>query len=368
MIIEGTAPILITGGAGFIGCNLTAHFASSGARVRVYDNFARRGVEENARWLERAFPGRVEIVRADVRDAGALRAALNDVQAVFHLAAQVAVTTSLDEPCRDFEVNARGTLEVLEAVRKYAPRAPVIFTSTNKVYGGLEDIPLVERSLRWEPRLTERDGRGVNEQRGVSCCSPYGCSKGAADQYVLDYARTFGLRTVVFRMSCIYGPHQHGNEDQGWVAHFAREVIARRPMVIYGDGKQVRDLLYVDDLVDAFGRALRHIDTISGRAFNLGGGVANSASLREVLALLGELSGSAPALLFRDWRTSDQRYYVSDTDAFQQATQWRPRTSVHEGVAALYRWLSAREPGAAVFPLEAQAQAMALQMGGGRHG
>jgi CDP-paratose 2-epimerase len=368
MILENTAPILVTGGAGFIGCNVAAHFADSGLRVRVFDNFTRRGVDDNARWLERTFPGRVEIVRGDVRDAGALRAAMNDVQAVFHLAAQVAVTTSLDEPRRDFEVNAQGTLEVLEAVRKHAPAAPLIFTSTNKVYGALDDIPLVERGSRWEPRLTERDGRGVSERRSLSCCSPYGCSKGAADQYVLDYARTFGLRTVVFRMSCIYGPHQHGNEDQGWVAHFIREAIAERPTIIFGDGKQVRDLLFVDDLVDGFARALRHIDTVSGRAFNIGGGAANSSSLREVLALIAELRGSSPAVTFRDWRTSDQRYYVSDTQAFQEATQWRPRTSVRDGVAALYRWLSRAAAERASFSVDAQAQVAALQMGGGNHG
>jgi CDP-paratose 2-epimerase len=248
-----------------------------------------------------------------------------DVQAVFHFAAQVAVTTSLVEPRHDFDVNARGTIEVLEAVRAQREPPPLIFTSTNKVYGCLPDLPLRMSGDRWEPVDDDLARRGIDERRPLEFRTPYGCSKGAADQYVLDYAHSFGLRTAVFRMSCIYGPRQFGTEDQGWVAHFLIRAQQHAPITIYGDGRQVRDVLFIDDLVDAFTRAWTQIDSLRGRAFNIGGGPEHTLSLIELMSMIERLYGYRPRTQFEDWRAGDQRYYVSDPSAFTAATGWRPR-------------------------------------------
>jgi CDP-paratose 2-epimerase len=214
-----------------------------------------------------------------------------------------------------------------------------VYTSTNKVYGGLADIALERRAGRYEPRDSAIRTHGVSEDRNLDFHSPYGCSKGTADQYVLDYARSYGLEAIVFRMSCIYGPHQFGTEDQGWVAHFLIRAIEGSPIVLYGDGMQVRDILFVDDLVDAFLLAQRHMDRYAGTAFNIGGGSANTTSLLELLNLIEKLHGDSPDVAMQEWRTGDQRYYVSDTRRFQQATGWHPRVGVEEGVRRLYEWL-----------------------------
>jgi CDP-paratose 2-epimerase len=258
---------------------------------------------------------------------------------VFHFAAQVAVTTSLNDPRHDFAVNAGGTLNVLEAIRAQRNPPPLVFTSTNKVYGGLSDIVLERREGRYEPRDPEIRQHGVSEHRRLDFHSPYGCSKGTADQYVLDYARSYGLKAIVFRMSCIYGPHQFGTEDQGWVAHFLIRAIEGRPIVLYGDGMQVRDILFVEDLVDAFLLAQRSMDQHCGTAFNIGGGPANTTSLLELLDLIEVVHGDSPDVAVQEWRTGDQRYYVSDTRRFQQSTGWQPRIGVREGVTRLYQWL-----------------------------
>ena len=258
---------------------------------------------------------------------------------VFHLAAQVAVTTSLVDPVDDFERNALGTLNLLEELRRLNDPPPLIFTSTNKVYGGLEDVALVKRGGRYEPEDPLVRMRGVGEGRPLDFHSPYGCSKGAADQYVIDYARTFGLPAVVFRMSCIYGPHQCGNEDQGWVAHFLIQALKGRPITIFGDGGQVRDVLYAADLVDAFRLALDNVGRLKGQAFNMGGGPSNTISLLEFLDAIAELRGVRPEVSFGEWRPGDQRYYVSDTARFAQATGWEPRYSARKGIEALYGWL-----------------------------
>jgi CDP-paratose 2-epimerase len=334
-----SAHTLITGGAGFVGCNLADRILAAGGRVTVLDNLSRAGVERNLAWLRARHGDRVRAVVADVRDADALAAAVRGASEVFHFAAQVAVTTSLVDPAEDFEVNARGTLNLLEAVRRLDDPPPVIFTSTNKVYGDLADLALVRRATRYEPRDPERRASGVSEARALDFHSPYGCSKGTADQYVLDYARSYGLRTVVFRMSCIYGPHQFGTEDQGWVAHFLIRAIEGHPIVLYGDGLQVRDVLFVEDLVDAFLAARDRADALAGRAFNIGGGPTNTTSLVELLDCIGALRGERPEVLFEAWRTGDQRYYVSDVRAFGEATGWRPRTSVDDGVERLHAWL-----------------------------
>ena len=331
--------VLITGGAGFVGTNLAKRLLAEGRRVLVFDNLSRPGVERNLSWLQAQYPDRLTVRVADVRDAAALRQTVAGAEAVFHFAAQVAVTTSLVSPAEDFDINARGTLNLLEAIRAQPTPPPLVFTSTNKVYGGLEDLQFGLSGARYLPTDKHIKAHGISEQRPLDFHSPYGCSKGTADQYVLDYARSYGLPTVVFRMSCIYGPHQYGTEDQGWVAHFAIRAIEGQPISIYGDGKQVRDILFVEDLVDAFQLALKHMPQLQGQAFNIGGGVENTVSLLELLEIIGQYKGAEIPLTFGSWRVGDQHYYVSDIAKFGQATGWQPRHSVREGVALLYAWL-----------------------------
>jgi CDP-paratose 2-epimerase len=340
---EDSRPVLITGGAGFIGTNLADRLASVGRPVLIYDNLSRPGVAENAAWLVARHGELVEVQVADVLDAAALASAVERAGAVFHFAAQVAVTTSITDPVHDFEVNARGTLNLLEAARSRGTGGPIVYTSTNKVYGGLHDLPLARNGTRY---LVDGSAcsRGISEDRSLELHSPYGCSKGAAEQYMLDYARTFGLATIVFRMSCIYGPHQFGTEDQGWVAHFLIRALAGEPITLYGDGLQVRDTLFIDDLVDAFLLAAQHSNELAGRVFNIGGGAEHTVSLLELVELIGSIQGTRPRLEFRDWRLGDQRYYVSDTSRFEAATGWVRRVGVEEGVRRLYDWLgSVRE-------------------------
>jgi CDP-paratose 2-epimerase len=331
--------VLITGGCGFIGTNVAHRLLTAGRRVLLYDNLSRPGVARNLDWLLATHGDRVQVKIADVRDAATLREAVQRAAEVYHFAAQVAVTTSLEQPVEDFAINALGTLNVLEAVRTSAHRPPVFFTSTNKVYGGLDDIGLQSNDVRYEPAPAAIREHGVGEARPLDFHSPYGCSKGAADQYIRDYARSYGLRTVVFRMSCIYGPHQFGTEDQGWVAHFLIRALNREPITIYGDGRQVRDVLFVEDLVDAFLTAAEQLDVTSGEAFNIGGGVENTVSLRELLAMIAAFDGREARVTWGDWRTGDQRYYVSDTRKFEAATGWAPRVSPREGVQRLRSWL-----------------------------
>ena len=332
-------PVLITGGSGFIGTNLAHRIMSSGEPVLLFDNLSRPGVERNLKWLRRTHGDLMRIEAADVQDAHALRQAVARASRVFHFAAQVAVTTSLENAIHDFEVNARGTLNLLEALRAQDDPVPLLFTSTNKVYGGLPDVELRVRDGRYEPCEAAIRDAGIGEGRPLDFHSPYGCSKGTADQYVVDYARTFGLPAVVFRMSCIYGPHQCGTEDQGWVAHFLMRALRGEPVTIYGDGKQVRDVLFVDDLVDAFLLAQANMSSVSGHAFNIGGGPQNTLSLIELLDLIEELHGRRPDVRAGAWRPGDQRYYVSDTSKMRRETGWSPKVGVREGVGRLYAWL-----------------------------
>ncbi|MDB4963845.1 MAG: NAD-dependent epimerase/dehydratase [Myxococcales bacterium] len=340
MTAASDRPVLVVGGAGFIGSNLAAHLAKSGMRVRIYDDLSRPGVETNLAWLRAEHGDRISSCIADIRDRAELRYAVRDVQAVFHFAAQVAVTTSLVDPRTDFDINAAGTVEVLEAVRTQPRPPPVVFTSTNKVYGCLPDLPLHIEGDRWTPNDPALAARGIDERRPLEFRTPYGCSKGAADQYVLDYAHSFGVPATVFRMSCIYGPRQFGTEDQGWVAHFLLRALHGSPITIYGDGRQVRDVLYVDDLVDALMRAWGQIDTLRGRAFNIGGGPHNTISLIELIAMITKITGGRPETRLEDWRPGDQRYYVSDTSAFTTATGWRATVTPRIGVEALHGWLA----------------------------
>jgi CDP-paratose 2-epimerase len=331
--------VLVTGGAGFVGTNVAHRLLCEGHRVRVLDDLSRAGVEANLTWLQGQHPEALEVEIADLGAPARAEAAVRGVNAVIHLAAQVAVTTSVVEPRDDARVNVGGTLNLLEAARA-RPRPPTfLFTSTNKVYGALPDIRLVTDGDRYRPADPQLAARGVDERRPLHFCTPYGCSKGAADQYVLDYAATYGVPSVVFRMSCIYGPHQHGTEDQGWVAHFLIRATQGQTITIYGDGRQVRDILYIDDLTEAMLRACAHIDELAGRAFNIGGGPANAVSVREVLQAIAGLCGLSPRLEHRPWRVGDQRYYVSDATAFSRATGWSPTVAPAAGIAALHRWL-----------------------------
>ncbi|HYG21555.1 MAG TPA: NAD-dependent epimerase/dehydratase family protein [Verrucomicrobiae bacterium] len=332
-------PALITGGAGFIGTNLAARLLSGGKPVILFDNLSRAGVEQNLAWLQATYGTLVQFQHGDIRNREAVRRAVSDAGQVFHFAAQVAVTTSLEDPIDDFEINALGTLNLLEAIRSRSSPPPLIFTSTNKVYGHMNDVALVQREERYEPADAESGDFGFGESRALHFHSPYGCSKGAAEQYVLDYAKTFGLKTAVFRMSCIYGPHQFGNEDQGWVAHFLIRALNGEPITLYGDGRQVRDILFVEDLVNAFLLAQENISAISGQVFNIGGGPSNTTSLLELLNLISHLRGRAPSVRFDAWRPADQQFYVSDTRRFSEATGWAPALTVREGVTQLHDWL-----------------------------
>ena len=337
------ASVLVTGGAGFIGANLADRLAREGRRVRVFDALARPGVEENLEWLVRRHPNHIEAVVADIRDKGAVARAVEGVEAVFHMAAQVAVTTSLDDPELDFEVNLRGTLNLLEAVRRLPSRPALVFASTNKVYGALGDIPLARDGDAYLPTDSGLRAAGIDEQRPLQFYTPYGCSKGAADQYVLDYARGFGLPACVLRMSCIYGPRQKGTEDQGWLAHFLYSVMAGRPISIFGDGRQVRDVLFVDDAVDAYLGAWANMDQVAGQAFNLGGGPGNAVTLLQVLSEIGEITGRTPDLRFSEWRPGDQRYFVADTRRVNAALGLRAALPWQDGLRRLAAWIVAEQ-------------------------
>ena len=334
-------PVLVTGGAGFIGSNIADRLASEGEEVIIYDSLARPGVERNLVWLEERHGASITPIIADVRDEGLLASAVAKAKAVFHMAAQVAVTTSFTDPRADFEVNMLGTFNVLEAARRCVSPPPVIFASTNKVYGGLEDVEFRLDGDAYHPVDPALREHGISESRPLDFHTPYGCSKGGADQYVLDYGRSFGVPTAVLRMSCIYGQRQMGTEDQGWVAHFLISALEGRRIMLYGDGYQVRDILDVRDAVDAYLALLRNIDGLSGRAFNLGGGPANAVSLHQILAYIGDYVGRAPAIDMADWRAGDQRYFVADTRALQSAINLRPRKPWRQGVADLADWLIA---------------------------
>jgi CDP-paratose 2-epimerase len=324
---------LITGGIGFIGTNLSHRLLSDGHEVVLFDNLSRLGVQHNLDWLKAKHGRRLQFVQADVRDFDAVLMAIQNIDVVFHLAAQVAVTTSVSNPREDFSINAQGTLNVLEAARCQKRMPVVLYTSTNKVYGGLEHLRVVERSSRYE---FENLPQGVAESCPLDFHSPYGCSKGAADQYVRDYHRIYGLPSIVFRMSCVYGPHQFGNEDQGWVAHFCITGIRGGQLTIYGDGKQVRDLLYVDELVELMLRASKNISRVAGQVFNVGGGPANTISVwTEFQDRLRPLIGELPSMKFAEFRPGDQKIYVSDIGKAQTQLGWTPNVKIEEGLRML---------------------------------
>lgn len=332
---------LITGGAGFIGANLAARLLENGHTVTVLDDLSRATSRRNADWLDDRFgPDAYELRKLDLRDHDAVAAAVNGCDRVYHLGAQVAVTSSVADPVADFEVNATATLHLLEAVRHADSDPVVIYASTNKVYGSLDDV-------RAEPTRYELADlpHGVPETHPLDMRTPYGCSKGTADQYVLDYHRTYGVRSVVFRQSCIYGPRQFGLADQGWVAWLVRAAMAGDPITIFGDGRQLRDLLYIDDLLDAYDAAVAAIDHVAGEAFNIGGGPANTVSIwAEFGPLLESMLGREIPVTYDDWRPSDQRAYCSDIRKASRLLDWQPQVSPAEGIARLHAWI-AENPG-----------------------
>ena len=319
---------LITGGAGFIGSNLAERLLGDpDVHVRIFDNLSRCGVQHNLDWLQALDASRrLTVVHGDVRDAAAVRDAVRNATEIYHLAAQVAVTTSVDDPASDFATNALGTFHVLEAARVSGRKPFFLFTSTNKVYGSLENTSVEVENLHY--RACAPEFRGVDEAARLDFHSPYGCSKGAADQYVHDYARIYDLPTVVFRMSCIAGPRQFGNEDQGWVAHFVYSVLTGRPITIYGNGYQVRDVLHVHDLVDAMIAVRERVDRTRGHVFNLGGGMDRMISVLELLRAIEAKTGIPVHLQYSATRPGDQPLYISNTAKLRRHTGWQPSRSL----------------------------------------
>lgn len=337
-MLSRVQPLLVTGGAGFIGCNLVDRLATAGHHVIVLDNLGRRGVERNLEWLTRRHGSRIKALITDVRGQEATDA-VRDCAGVFHLAAQVAVTTSFEDALQDLDINVRATVALLEAVARRPAPPPFIFASTNKVYGDLGDVALEKAEQSVRPRNQGLRRCGISEDRPLAFHTPYGCSKGAADQYVLDFARTRRVPGVVLRMSCVYGPHQYGSVDQGWVAHFLKRAVRNEPVTIFGDGCQVRDVLHVEDAVEAFVRAWQHADRIGGRAFNLGGGPANAISLLQLIDHIGKMQSRKPDVKFAPARPCDQRWYVSDTRRIAQALALPPARLWRDGLQDLANWM-----------------------------
>lgn len=328
--------LLITGGCGFIGSNLARHFLEKGYAVTIFDNFSRVGAAANVSWLKNSNPS-IKIIKGDIRNIKEVKKAVKRQDIIFHLAGQVAVTSSVSDPRSDFDINALGTFNVLEAARTSRRKPIFIFASTNKVYGRMEAIKIVEK----ETRYSYQDLKfGVPESMPLDFHSPYGCSKGAGDQYVRDYYRIYDLPTVVFRQSCIYGPRQFGVEDQGWVAWFIIAETNNAPITIYGDGKQVRDILYIDDLVRLFELTLDNIDKARGKIYNIGGGIDNTLSVwYEFGPILNKLFGKKIKVKYSSWRLGDQKVYISDIRKVEKELGWRPKVGVREGIEKLYQWV-----------------------------
>ncbi len=329
---------LVTGGAGFIGSNYVDRLLLRHEKVTILDNLCRSGSKKNLKWLEDKFPpGAFRFVAGDIRDEDLLIQAIQGVDVIVHLAAQVAVTTSVTNPREDFEVNALGTFNILEAARSLDKLPIVIYASTNKVYGNMEDVTVEETDQSY--RYIDFPF-GIPESYPLDFHSPYGCSKGAGDQYVHDYSRIYRIPTVVLRQSCIFGERQFGIEDQGWVAWFIIAAITGKPITIYGDGKQVRDLLYIQDLLDCYDHAISKIDKSAGQVFNVGGGSENTLSVwKQFGKILEEFLGQPISVKFGDWRPGDQKVYVSDIRKAQEVLGWNPGSNLEKSLASLFRWV-----------------------------
>lgn len=331
--------VTVTGGAGFIGANLTHRLLGEGHEITIFDNMSRSGAGHNLAWL-RAHPqaANLSVVQADLRDFEALKAACQGAERIYHLAGQVAVTTSVTDPRGDFEANALGTFNALEAARQVGNDPIFIYSSTNKVYGGMEQIKIVEKETRYEYADFPE---GISEETTLDFHSPYGCSKGAGDQYTRDYHRIYGLRSVVFRQSCIAGPRQLGIEDQGWVAWFIIAAQKERRISIFGNGKQVRDVLFVDDLLDAYEAAAQRIDRVAGQVYNVGGGPRNTMSIwAEFGPILEELLDRDVPVHYTDWRPGDQPVYVSNIAKAKAELGWEPKIGLRDGVERLFAWVA----------------------------
>jgi CDP-paratose 2-epimerase len=330
--------ILITGGAGFIGVNSAYYFANQGHEVTIFDNLSRAGSSKNLEWIQSQC--KVSFFQGDLRKFVDLVDVFNNhgkFDLILHLAAQVAVTTSVTNPYEDFEINALGTFNLLEATRRYDPDSALIYASTNKVYGEMEELDIVDKNGRYEYGKLKG---GVDENRNLDFHSPYGCSKGAADQYCRDYHRIYGLETIVLRQSCIYGYRQFGIEDQGWVAWFCIAAALGKPITIYGDGKQIRDVLFIDDLINAFELAYQNREKAAGQIFNIGGGQKNTMSLHELLGYLEEQQGIAIPVGYEDWRPGDQKVFVGNISKAKKVLGWQPTVNPVQGVEKLYQWVS----------------------------
>lgn len=335
--------VLVLGGCGFIGSNLAGYWMDKGADVTVYDNLSRPGggARKNLKTLQKRYKGqgRFHFLLGDIRDVGGLLLAVSDKDIIFHVAAQTAMTTSIDNPDEDFSVNAQGTFNVLETVRRSGGNPVMVYTSTNKVYGDLtkREVKLVEEEKRWD----FANHGGIDESYPLDFEGCYGCSKGTGDSYFLDYARTFGLRTVVFRMSGIYGTSQYATEDQGWVNWITGQALRHQPMTIYGDGKQVRDILYITDLLDMFYRVVTNPDKVKGEVFNIGGGRSNSISVLELLDLLKRGLNISPSVVkYADWRRADQKVYITDYQKAKTVLGWEPKVSAGDGIASIAKWIA----------------------------
>ena len=321
--------ILVTGGCGFIGSNYVARLLARGEEVIVLDNFSRDGAHKNLAWLQRVHGDSFKVISADVRNASAVSGAIEGVDAIVHLAGQVAVTSSIENPREDFEINAIGTFNILEAARQSDKQPLLLYASTNKVYGGMENLAIDELTTRYAYRTLPF---GVPETQPLDFHSPYGCSKGAGDQYVRDYARIYGLPTVVLRQSCIYGWRQFGVEDQGWLAHFMIATLKDRPITIFGNGKQVRDMLWIDDLLNVYDICINQPQLVAGKVYNIGGGVQNTLSIwHELESLLWNACGKIPEVLYNEWRPGDQKSYISDISKAQHELNWQPKVTPEQG-------------------------------------
>ncbi|HPZ07773.1 MAG TPA: GDP-mannose 4,6-dehydratase [Candidatus Eremiobacteraeota bacterium] len=331
--------VLITGGAGFIGSNLASRLLKEKHEITIFDNMSRSGCKSNIKYLEDTFgKNSFRLVRADITDFKRLKEATQGAERIYHLAGQVAVTTSVQNPRQDFMDNALGTFNALEAARISGDNPIFLYTSTNKVYGGMEDVGIIKGNNRYEYKDLPA---GVSETQCLDFHSPYGCSKGTGDQYTRDYARIYGLKTVVLRQSCIYGYRQFGIEDQGWLAWFIIAALKKRPIKIYGDGLQVRDILFIDDLMDAYEAAVENIDKCKGQIYNIGGGPQNTISVwTEFGPLLEKLMGSSIPVQYADWRPGDQQVYISNISKAEKELAWRPKISVEEGITRLFKWIA----------------------------
>ncbi len=330
------AKVLITGGAGFIGTNAAASYLNKGDKVIIFDNLSRAGAKQNLDWL--LSQGNFVFIKGDIRNDRKLLGTFKKYKPdlIYHLAAQTTMVTSVENPREDFEINALGTFNVLEAMRKGSPKAKLIYSSTNKVYGELTDVPVAEKKKRYSYKSI----KGVDENFPLDFHGPYGCSKGTGDQYTIDYARIFGLNTVVFRQSGIYGPHQFGIEEQGWLAWFCNALLFGKPVTIFGDGKQVRDVLYIEDLISAYRLAFKNIKKTRGKAYNVGGGLKFSLSIWELFEILEKLTGKKFNYKFGPWRPGDQKIYISDIRRAKKEFGFKPKISPQEGVKKLYNWIS----------------------------